>query len=139
MPSRVLIVEDEVLVAGHLEMLLENMGHIPVGIAASFDEARNLGTRAPEIALVDCNLRDGLSGPSIGDWLTQQGVTVVFMTATPDVVKSAERSAIGVVCKPCGDDCLQYIMDYACAVRAGRADVPAPANLIPLRHQGCIS
>jgi len=128
MPHKVLIVEDEAFVAGHLEMLLEDMGHQPVGIAATSEEARQLAAQRPDIALVDCNLRDGLTGPEVGAWLTQQGVSVVFMTANPSAVKPALHPAIGVVSKPCGDDCLSAIMSYVTGRLAGQPVTP-PANL----------
>ena len=127
MRHKILIVEDEMLVAGHLEMLLEDLGHQPVGVAATFHEARRLAAERPDIALVDCNLRDGLTGPEIGAWLTQQGVKVVFMTANPSVVKAANNPALGVVSKPCSEECLTAVMTYVTGRIAGKAVEP-PEN-----------
>jgi len=128
MAHKILIVEDEMLVAGHLEMLLEDMGHQPVGVAASFDEARQLAATGPDIALVDCNLRDGLTGPQIGAWLSERGVNVVFMTANPSAVKPDLHPAIGVVSKPCGEECLSAVMSYVTGRIAGKPVQP-PAGL----------
>lgn len=130
MPARILIVEDEMLVAGHIEMILEDMGHLPVGIATTFDEVRRMAQQKPDIALVDCNLRDGLTGPSIGAWLTEQGVSVVFMTANPSVLRPELHKALGVVSKPCGDECLGGVMAYVTALREGRVLSP-PAKFFP--------
>lgn len=128
MPHKVLIVEDEMLVAGHLEMLLEDMGFEPVGVAATRDEAQKLADARPDIALVDCNLRDGLTGPEVGAWLTKQGVKVVFMTANPSLVKPDLHPAIGVISKPCGDECLGAVMSYLTEHMAGQPVRP-PAHL----------
>ena len=44
-PLRVLIVEDEALVAIEIESLLEENGHVVVGWATTFAEARQLVAR----------------------------------------------------------------------------------------------
>jgi CheY-like chemotaxis protein len=55
--QRVLIVEDEPLVAMELEMLLEDAGAVPLGPAVTCDEAIEAITRQrPDLALLDGNL-----------------------------------------------------------------------------------
>ena len=69
MCAKVLIVEDEFLVALDLEELLTRAGHEVVGVVpdrASLDRLRT----PPEVALVDVNLRDGPSGPLIAEELS---------------------------------------------------------------------
>ena len=62
---RVLIVEDEALVAAELEWLVLDAGHEPVGSAVAGDEAAALaGATQPDLALVDVNLGDGPTGGS---------------------------------------------------------------------------
>ena len=82
MAARILIVEDEMLVAIELEGLLEDLGHDPVGIVPDLQAAELYFDEALDLALVDLNLRDGLTGPEIGKRLGERGVTVVFVTAT---------------------------------------------------------
>ena len=63
---RVLIVEDEALVALELEELLLDEGFEVVGSAANAAQAIDLGRRhRPDLALLDLNLADGLTGPRI--------------------------------------------------------------------------
>ncbi|GEO39152.1 hypothetical protein SAE02_33000 [Skermanella aerolata] len=57
---RILIVEDEMIVAWDIQSTLENAGHIVVGIAMSFSEAsRMIEDSCPELALVNINLKEG--------------------------------------------------------------------------------
>ena len=65
MNAKILIVEDEILVALDMEMAIEEMGHTPIGIAPDAEVAATLANEQPDIALVDLNLRDGLTGPQI--------------------------------------------------------------------------
>jgi two-component system, response regulator PdtaR len=59
---RILIVEDEALIALELESLLQDDGHLPIGIAATAREAMALGELEPDLALVDVHLADGPTG-----------------------------------------------------------------------------
>lgn len=60
MPLRVLVVEDEVLIALELEFLLGDLGHVTVGVAGSSQEAIALGRHTvPDVAFVDIHLIDG--------------------------------------------------------------------------------
>lgn len=126
MKAKVLIIEDEMLVAGHLEMLLEDLGFQPVGVAADSEEARSLVEAQPDIALVDCNLRDGPTGPQIGAWLASKGIEVIFLTANPGMLGSGVEKTLGVISKPCGDDCIGAVMDYAISRRSDKAVTPPP-------------
>jgi hypothetical protein len=65
-PMRVLIVEDEAMVALELEELLLDEGFDVVGRASDAAQAIGLGRRhRPDVALLDLNLADGLMGPRI--------------------------------------------------------------------------
>lgn len=98
----VLIVEDEMLVAIDLEASLEEHGYRPVGIAADMSRAMELASIRPDVALVDCNLRDGPTGPIIGRMLGQTyGTTVIFLTANPAMLNEGIDGTLGVVSKPC--------------------------------------
>ncbi len=126
--TRVMIVEDEMLVAFHLESIVEDLGFEPVGIATDTREAHALCGARPDIALVDLNLRDGPTGPAIGRWLGGEGVSVVFVTANPAMLGAGVVGTLGVVSKPCDDGCLQAALTYACDRRQGRATAP-PARM----------
>jgi two-component system, response regulator PdtaR len=82
-PLRVLIVEDELLIALELECLLQDAGHDVVGIAACSGEALDLSAKLdPDIAFVDIHLADGPTGVEVSRRLAaEHDVTVLFMTA----------------------------------------------------------
>jgi CheY-like chemotaxis protein len=127
MPLKVLIVEDEMLVACHMEALVEDLGFQPAGIAADAAQARELAEQAPDIALVDLNLRDGLTGPEIGSYLGARGVSVVYVTANPCELKPPVPGALGVVSKPCNDDSIESALQFAMLSRLGQSPTPPPA------------
>lgn len=85
-PLKVLIVEDEVFLAMDLEWHLTSLGHEVVGTASDAKEALALaGATAPDLAMVDLNLRDGLSGPKIATRLARDHAALaVFVTGSPE-------------------------------------------------------
>jgi|GEM_PF-2998509 len=60
MPAKILILEDEMLVAFEVEAVLGELGHEVVGIAPDMGTALSGAMRPIDLALVDPNLRDGL-------------------------------------------------------------------------------
>jgi DNA-binding NarL/FixJ family response regulator len=129
MAARVLIVEDEMLVAMEMEAAIEDLGFEPVGIAADTTQALQLAEGKPDIALVDLNLRDGLTGPDIGKLLAQRGVHVVFLTANPRIVANGVPGALGVCEKPASTATIASILAFAAAIREG-SGVEMPLNFI---------
>lgn len=129
MPAKILIVEDEMLVAMELESILEDLGHEPVGIAPDLATADEYSALPLDLALVDLNLRDGLTGPEIGKRLGERGVTVLFITANPRILGNGIAGAIGVLTKPTDEDKVREAVNYALKLRSGARDVRAPAAL----------
>jgi CheY-like chemotaxis protein len=125
--SRVLIVEDEYLVAADLEAALEDLGYASVGIAQDLETALDLAQSGPDIALVDVHLRDGETGPLIARRLVEEfAVKVLFVTANPRMVADTQLpGAIGVIGKPCQHDLIAAALEYALVVE-DCAILPAP-------------
>ena len=128
MSARILIVEDEMLVAMELESILLDLGYEVVGIAPDLPTAWRYFDQEIELALVDLNLRDGLTGPQIGQALGSQGVTVLFVTANPRLLGDGVAGAIGVITKPTDEEMVKACVAYALAHRSGQPAVP-PADL----------
>jgi len=80
--NKILIVEDEPLVAMHLEAELEALGYEILGIAVSAEEAANLTEQEPPgLALVDINIRGDRDGVAVADELNKKFATqVIFMS-----------------------------------------------------------
>lgn len=102
---RILIVEDEVFAAMHLELALEDMGCTVIGIAPDSQTALELGAQGPDLAVVDLNLQDGLTGPIVGRELANRyGTKVLFLTANPGEAGEPFDGVIGVISKPWNED-----------------------------------
>jgi CheY-like chemotaxis protein len=129
MSARILIVEDEMLVAMELESILEDLGHTPVGIAPDLKAAEQLASDPLDLALVDLNLRDGLTGPEVGRRLSARGATVLFITANPRVLGDGIAGAVGVLTKPTDEPTVRAAVDYALKLRSGVQDIDPPAAL----------
>lgn len=131
MTARILIIEDEALVAMELRFVLEDLGHDVVGTAADARTARNLVRETEvDLALVDIHLSDGPTGVELGRELAQEmGVTVLFMTANPGMVRNGVAGAIGVLSKPTEERAVQKVVDYALRRRVGETVDQAPVEL----------
>lgn len=127
MTARILIVEDEMLVAMELESILAENGFDPVGIAPDLQTAEEYFDEALDLALVDLNLRDGLTGPEIGRKLGDKGVTVLFVTANPRLLGDGIAGTVGVLTKPTDPDIVREAVNYALGLRQGRAAAPPRA------------
>ncbi len=123
MTARILIIEDEALVAMELRFVLEDLGHEVVGTAADAKAARTLAAEAEiDLALVDIHLSDGATGIELGRELGQDmGITVLFMTANPGMVRNGVAGTIGVLTKPTDERAVQKAVDYALRRRDGKA------------------
>lgn len=102
----VLIVEDSWDVGTGLKMLLEAWGADPVGPVATVNDAQRLvSERAPHVALVDMNLRNGERSYELIDWLHAQGVHVIVISGYPNV-SLAKDKAVAILPKPIRHDLL---------------------------------
>lgn len=128
MTVRILIVEDEMLVAYEMTAILEEAGYDCVGIAPDLSAASRFFEAPLDIALVDLNLRDGLTGPEIGQQLCRAGVRVIFVTANPLQLGDGIAGAVGVLTKPTDEDTLLAVVNFALASSRG-ATVEPPAAL----------
>jgi DNA-binding response OmpR family regulator len=82
---RVLIVEDEPVVALMTQTIVERLGHAVLGPAATVTTAMDLlESYTPDFALLDVRLPGATSFP-IADLLTARGVPFAFLTAQGDL------------------------------------------------------
>lgn len=102
--AKILIVEDDALIAMELGERLDEMGYGVLGPAHSLEDAAALlAGEAPAAALLDANL-DGKSSVPLGAALAARGVPVAFCTGY-DSVKGLppELAAAPVLTKPISD------------------------------------
>lgn len=133
--GKVLIVEDEFLVALQLEDILEDGGHTVIGTVPDMAALALLG-EAPDVALVDLNLRDGLTGPAIARHLAGTfGSRVIYVTANPGQIDFPASTAVGIVQKPFTRQSILAAISY---VLAGCPAAGRPSELEPLDGAGRI-
>ncbi len=91
--SRVLIIEDEPIIALDLENLVVELGHRVVASATTRDEAVQAAiAHKPGLILADINLGEGGSGiDAVNDILASFDVPVIFITAYPEKLLTGER------------------------------------------------
>lgn len=91
--SRVLVIEDEAIIALHLRSIVEDLGHTLVGIARTRTEATAMAARTrPELVLADISLADGSSGiDTVKDILGMMDLPVIFITAFPERLLTGVR------------------------------------------------
>lgn len=116
MKARVLIIEDEWLIAGDLKRLVESMGHGVVGMATRRDTAiAQASILKPDLILSDVQLddcRDGLE--AVETILKTFDVPVVFVTGHSDRLLTGTGSEpTYVVGKPFYDDVLRAVIAQA--------------------------
>ena len=100
---RILIVEDEALIAMMLADSLEDGGHEVMGPAATMAEALALCEAAapPELAVLDINLRDGSNGVDVARALLERwGVLSIFASGQMMEARRARNVALGYIRKP---------------------------------------
>ncbi|NLS17800.1 response regulator [Rhizobium sp. P40RR-XXII] len=103
---KVMIVEDEALVALELERIAVEAGHEIVGPFATVEQALAYASKA-QVALVDLGLADGHSGGGLARRLTDRfGIKVIFVTGSPERVGYGREGAIAVIGKPFSDEAI---------------------------------
>jgi two-component system, response regulator PdtaR len=131
-PLRVLIVEDEVLLAAELEYLVAASGAEPVGHAMTSPEAVDLAQRLrPDLALVDVHLSDGPTGVSAAREMTDHcGAVVLFITANLKRLPDDFAGACGVMSKPYSEHQIRMALEFLDECMAtGAAQRPPPHGL----------
>ena len=91
--SKVMIIEDEPIIALDLENLVTELGHEVVATAATRDEAvKQAHLKKPGLILADINLGEGGSGiDAVADILASFDIPVIFVTAYPEKLLTGER------------------------------------------------
>jgi DNA-binding NarL/FixJ family response regulator len=103
--SKILIVEDETLLAWSMREVLSLVGYDVVGVAATVSDALCIAENTrPDLAIVDVSLagrRDGIEGAEL--LRKQLGTEIIFLTAQGDDTTAQRASALdpaGFLVKP---------------------------------------
>ncbi len=137
-PLRILVVEDEILIALELESLLQDLGHDVVGIAASSEDALALGRDLkPDLAFVDIHLADGPTGVDVARRLaSEHEVTVLFMTANAKRIPEDFAGAWGVIAKPYTERGVREALTYVMAGQSRESQEARTVTFVPFGAAG---
>lgn len=94
MAGKVMIIEDEAIIAMDIHSIVSDMGHEVTGIARTRSAAVDLGaSKRPDLILADIQLADNSSGiDAVNDLLGQFGeIPVIFITAFPERLLTGDR------------------------------------------------
>ena len=91
--ARVLIIEDEPIIAMDLETIVRDLGHDVTAVAVTRDEAvAEAMAHRPGLVLTDIQLADDSSGiDAVKEILAEFNVPVIFITAFPERLLTGER------------------------------------------------
>jgi DNA-binding response OmpR family regulator len=134
---RILIVEDDRMLAAGLAMMVEGAGHEVVGHAVTVRAAMDLArAHTPDLTLMDIDLGLGGSGIAAARGMRKHhGLTSLFVTEHPERARQAPDAALGVLVKPYGNDAVRATLDAASLLLAGgqvsATDLPSGLEIFP--------
>lgn len=133
--TRVLIIEDEWVIALDLKTLVTELGHEVVGVAPTHSKAVELAQHGDfGLVLADIQLADGSSGiDAVTDILESFDVPVIFITAFPDRLLTGERpEPTYLITKPFLSETVKATIAQALFFHQSRDPAPqtAPASRI---------
>lgn len=114
-PHRVLIVEDEAMIALDLAALLESWGHTVTGIVCTMGDALDTARDgAPDVAIVDVALGIGEDGVRVAAELKRRfACDIIFVTAWSDAGTRARMERVApaaLLLKPYARDALRAVL-----------------------------
>ena len=116
MAKKVLIVEDEYVVANNLRLILAKAGYSIIGIAISVEEALDQLQHKPDIVLLDIMLDGERSGIDLAKILSAQHIAFVYLSANSNqaILEEAKKTdPYGFLVKPFREKDLIVTLDIA--------------------------
>lgn len=115
---RILIVEDEKIVARDIQRSVEKMGYAVCALASSGEEAIQKALETlPDLVLMDIVLKTELDGISAGEQLTRLlNIPIIYLTACDDemiLTQSRKTSCYGYIIKPFDEQELHRTIELA--------------------------
>lgn len=101
---RILIVEDEVIIAESLKMMVQKLGHQVVAICTNAEDFQlHLQDQKPDLVFLDINLNARLSGLDLAKICQEQNQPFAFVTSYSDkntLSSALKYEPIGYILKP---------------------------------------
>jgi response regulator of citrate/malate metabolism len=107
---KILVIEDNAAIAIEHEMLIQDLGHDCVGIAANSAKALAIArAEAPNVALVDLSLADGWTGPALVEKLHGMKIASIVVSGQVEDYEAPEH-VVSVLAKPLRTDFLASVL-----------------------------
>jgi CheY-like chemotaxis protein len=125
--ARLLVVEDEAIVAADIEDRLRRLGYGVVEILDSGEKAvRSAASQKPDLVLMDIMLRGAMRGTEAARRIRSEfQIPAVFLTANSDdstLADALETGPCGYVLKPFEDRELQIVVEIALETERARRE-----------------
>lgn len=116
--AKIVIVEDEVLVARDLQSRLGNLGYEAPAIAVSGEEAlEKVAELLPDLVLMDIHLKGAMDGIDVAEGIRRRhGIPVVYLTAyadEPTVARAKISEPYGYLLKPFQEKELSTVIEIS--------------------------
>lgn len=116
--AKVLIVEDEAVIAFNLKALLENAGYSVAGIASHGEKAVKIALDIkPDLILMDISLGEGMNGIETAEIITSKlDIPIVYLTALADddtLQRAKVTGPFGYILKPFEEQSLYTSIEIA--------------------------
>ncbi|HWI55575.1 MAG TPA: response regulator, partial [Bacillota bacterium] len=133
--AKILVVEDETIVAMDIERGLRGLGYEVVGTAGTGQRAIKLAEQQrPDLVLMDIRLQGAMDGIQAGREIRQRlGIPIVFLTAHADaatVQRAKEAQPFGYLLKPFEDRELHTTIEIALHKRQAEEQELAQADAV---------
>lgn len=125
--TRVLIIEDEPVIAMDIAGIVESLGHEVIGVAARQSEALALANKnRPGLVLADVQLQDGDSGiAAVQEIMQSMDAPVIFVTGFPERLLTGDRvEPAFIVTKPFDPETLKVAIVQALSFSNPQAAPP---------------
>jgi two-component system cell cycle sensor histidine kinase/response regulator CckA len=116
--TKIFVVEDEPIVSLHLQRVLNNLGYIVAGVAASGEAAlETVGAAGPDLVLMDIRLNGDLDGVETAERIhAAHDLPVIFLTGYSDsqtLQRAKVTDSFGYILKPIEERALHIAIDTA--------------------------
>ncbi len=136
---KIMVVEDEMIIAAKVAMFLSELGYEVTGILPGAEEAlAHMDHHHPDLALLDIQLGGPMDGIALARKLgTDHGLPVVFLTANADDTtfeRAKEARPFAFLQKPFRKKELQRTLELAIAGMAARDSPTSEIPAAPVDH-----
>ncbi|MEO8398222.1 MAG: response regulator [Ignavibacteriaceae bacterium] len=115
---KVMIVEDEFIIALDLKDIVKNLGYNVVAVATSGDDAIIKARKnSPELVLMDIMLKSKIDGVEAAEKIRKElDIPIVFISSFSDeesIVRASKVSDYGYLIKPFGKERIKEVIEAA--------------------------